>query len=99
MDDDFYEPLPKVISYPSGLVTHWIPDLVLGSPVRLITAVVLAALVIAIATRLLSGSDSEPEKVNGKNGRTVWLLPYWLPVVGHGYQLQVSQMVYKSKKT
>lgn len=86
MDDDFYEPLPSVVSYPSALVTKHLPEL-LSSPNTAIITVLVTAFVVALATRLLSGSDSEPDRVDGKNGRTVWLLPYWIPLLGHGYQL------------
>jgi hypothetical protein len=96
MDDDFYEPLPSVISYPSGLVTKVLPEL-LRSPQNAIIIFIVTAFVIAIATRLLSGSDSEPEKVDGRDGRTVWLLPYWIPFFGHGYQLQVLQQSIRAR--
>ena len=86
MDDDFYEPLPSVVSYPSALVTKHLPEL-LSSPQTAIITVLVTVSLIALTTRLFSGSDSEPDKVDGKNGRTVWLLPYWFPLLGHGYQL------------
>jgi hypothetical protein len=86
MADDFYEPLPSVVSYPSALVTKHLPDLV-RSPISLVTTILVTIVVIAVATRLISGNDSEPEKFEGKDGRTVWLLPYWIPFIGHGYEL------------
>lgn len=91
MADDFYEPLPSVISYPSGLVTKHLPDLV-RSPTSLITAILVTIAVVIVSTRLLSGNDSELEKFEGKDGRTVWLLPYWIPFIGHGYEFLVNPM-------
>jgi hypothetical protein len=89
MDDDFYatEPLRPVISYPSGLVTTVLPNFMLRSPLHFIITILVAAFTIGIVTRLLTGNDSE--RVPGTDGRTVWKLPYWIPFVGHGYQLQV----------
>lgn len=85
--DDFYaaEPLRPVISYPSGLVTHVLPDLLTRSPFTAVTTILAIVFTVGIVTRLLTGSDSE--KVPGTDGRTVWQLPYWTPFVGHGYQL------------
>jgi hypothetical protein len=45
----------------------------------------LAPFLLVIMTRILSGRAWE--KVNGKNERTVSMLPYWVPVVGHGFSL------------
>jgi hypothetical protein len=91
MDDDFYQPLPSVVPHPSGLVTQVLPDL-LSSPGTAFVIVLITVLLVAFATRLLTGADSELETVDGKHGRTVWALPYWVPFIGHGYQLQVPQI-------
>lgn len=86
MVDDFYDPPRQVISYPSGLVTKILPDL-LRSPESVAISILSALTVILFATRLLSGADSEPRRLDGKDGRTVWRLPHWVPFVGHGFQL------------
>jgi hypothetical protein len=45
----------------------------------------LAPIIIAIATRLTSKRASE--HIPGTNERTVRMLPYWFPVVGHLFPL------------
>jgi hypothetical protein len=97
MADDFYEPLPTAVSFPSGLFTKVLPEL-LSTPDSALITILVTAFLIAFVTRLLTGSDSEPERVDGKDGKTVWLLPYWIPFIGHGYQLQVSQMLDQNRE-
>lgn len=86
MDDDFYDPLSNATtsSVPAGLVAM-IVDAVLGVHIGITVTVLLAPLLVVIATRLLSGRASE--EVKGKAGRTVWMPHYWVPIVGHGVQL------------
>jgi hypothetical protein len=86
MEDDFYtEPIRPVISYPSGLVTTVIPQFMSQSPIHFIGTILAIGLVVGTVTRLFTGEDSE--KMSGTNQRTVWKLPYWIPFIGHGYQL------------
>ncbi|KAG0648510.1 Cytochrome P450 monooxygenase [Hyphodiscus hymeniophilus] len=91
MADDFYEPLPTAVSYPWALLTKLHSDL-LSSPDTVIIAIFVTIFVIGLTTRLFSGSESEADRVAGKDGRTVWLLPYWFPYVGHGYQFLTNPM-------
>jgi hypothetical protein len=92
MDDDFYEPLSHATAaaQASGLVSSaW--KLLLSTPFSFLLTVLLAPLVIVIATRLLSGHP--PAKCAGREERSVWMMPYWVPVVGHTFQLQVTKPV------
>ncbi len=75
--DDFYEPESSADSSAFSNV--------LSAPLGLVVAGLLAPFVVVLATRLLSGRASE--RAHGKNGRTVWLLPYWIPVIGHAFSL------------
>lgn len=86
MADHFNEPLRHIVSYPSGWISYYFFQL-LHEPQRFMITLIVTVLVVGIATRLLSGSDSKPETVNGKPGRTIWLLPHWVPFIGHGLQL------------
>ena len=85
MAEDFYEPLP-LVSYQPGLITKRFPEFQFSGTSAIITLLVTVS-VIASATRLLSGADSKPDSVDGKDGRTVRLLPYWFPFLGHGCHL------------
>jgi hypothetical protein len=38
-------------------------------------------------------SERASEKVDGKNESTVWLLPYWIPVIGHAFSLYVTPAI------
>lgn len=82
--DDFYEPLPNRIAPASlsGLILNaW--SYILAEPLKSAVFCIVAPLSILIATRLLSG---HPESFNG-NGKTVWMLPYWVPILGHAFSL------------
>jgi cytochrome P450 len=52
-------------------------------------------LLIVAATRLLSGHPSE--YVKSKDAQTVWMLPYWMPVVGHGFSFLYDPFSLMSK--
>lgn len=77
--DDFYESSP---SSRGSLLPSIHP---LSSHLSLVFAILLAACAIVLATRFLSERVSE--KLNDKQERTVWLLPYWVPVIGHAFSL------------
>jgi hypothetical protein len=84
MADEFYEPLSDATLPALGLVSI-IRGFVLSPPPGVIIAVILTPFLIIISTRLLSGHPSE--EASGKDGRTVWMLPYYVPIVGHGFSL------------
>lgn len=77
--DDIYELSPS----PRGSLLSSIHPL--SSHLSLVFAILLAPCAIVLATRFLSERVSE--KLNGKQERTVWLLPYWVPVIGHAFSL------------
>lgn len=82
--DDFYAPISNATLTSPGLVsTIWTS--ILAAPASLLITILLSPLFIVVATRLLSGRQSE--QIAGKNERTVWLPSYWLPFVGHGFQM------------
>lgn len=84
--DDFYHFLPDATSdITAPGVLSSVRDLVYKLPFSVLVSIALAPFLIVIATRLLSGRSSE--KIAGKDGRSVWLLPYWVPYVGHGFRL------------
>jgi hypothetical protein len=59
--------------------------LIIKTPLSIIISIALAPFLIVIATRLLTGHPSE--KIAGKDGRSVWMQPYWVPLLGHGFHL------------
>jgi hypothetical protein len=79
MEDDFYEPLtaPQPGSTSSIRQSILTPNVIL--------ALFLGPILLLFLTRYLSerslGSD------DGKTGRRVWMPPYWVPFVGHGFDL------------
>ncbi|KAH8798976.1 cytochrome P450 [Hyaloscypha sp. PMI_1271] len=75
--DDFYESAPSSGGPLLSSIYRLSPSF--GAVLTLL----LAPFAIAIATRLLSGRPSE--KVSGRNERTVSLLPYSIPVIGHAF--------------
>ena len=77
--DDFYESAPS----PSGSLLSSIYRL--SPSFSAVLTLLLAPFAIAIATRLLSRRPSE--KVSGRNEKTVSLLPYSIPVIGHAFSL------------
>jgi len=77
--DDFYESAPSSGGPLLSSIYRLSPSF--GAVLTLL----LAPFAIAIATRLLSGRPSE--KVSGRNERTVSLLPYSIPVIGHAFSL------------
>ena len=83
MDDDFYHPISNATEPTGLLVLAW--RNILAAPPSIIVTVLLAPILIVVATRLRSERPSK--KVDGKDGRTVWMLPYWFPVLGHGFSL------------
>jgi hypothetical protein len=86
MDDDFYEPLSNGTSSVAALgFGPAVLNVISATPLAILISVALAPLLIVICTRLLSGHPSE--KIASKDGRSVWMLPYWVPILGHGFQL------------
>jgi hypothetical protein len=86
MEDDFYAPLSNVTSeaQDSALISNlW--KLILSEPLSIGATVLLALLLIIFATRLLSERPSK--KYNDRDARTVWMMPYWVPIIGHAFQL------------
>jgi len=81
--DDFYEPLSNATSASTGVSS--ILNLLLEHQVAVTVTVLLAPIILVIATRLLSERPSE--QISGRDGKTVWMLPYWLPIVGHAFQM------------
>ncbi len=81
--DDFSEPTSHAesVAYSSAL----------SDPLRLLVAGLLAPCMIFLVTRFMSERASE--KVDGKNESTVWLLPYWIPVIGHAFSLYVTPAI------
>jgi hypothetical protein len=84
--DDFYEPLSNATSRgaASGLISS-ILETIVAAPLAVIVSIVLIPILVVISTRLLSGSTSEG--IAGRDGKNVSMLPYWVPVIGHGFQL------------
>jgi len=85
MEDDFYDPVDPISSVNSAGLLSTVLSSVVAAPLAVTFTLLLAPFLIAAATRLLSGRSSE--KVNGKDGKTVWMPAYWVPVVGHAFQL------------
>ncbi len=83
--DDFYAPLNTTL--PSRGLASSVWQSVLAAPAALVVTILLSPVFLVVATRLLSGRASE--KIKGKNGRTVWMPSYWLPVVGHAFGMYV----------
>lgn len=79
MMDDFYESAPSSDGPLLSSIYRLSPSF------SAVLTLLLAPFAIAIATRLLSGRPSE--KVSGRNERTVSLLPYSIPVIGHAFSL------------
>lgn len=82
MDDDFHSPGPNVTAPPGGLL-YKVWAIAVSAPPAFIIAILLAPLAIVVATRYLSERPSKV--VSAGKERTVWLLPYWLPFIGHGF--------------
>ncbi|TVY81010.1 Cholesterol 7-alpha-monooxygenase [Lachnellula suecica] len=80
VDDDFYNASPE--PGPSSRV--W--DLILNPNVLL--ALFLGPVMILFLTRYLS--ERPLQSGDSKGGRRVWMPPYWVPFVGHGFNLQVD---------
>jgi hypothetical protein len=84
---DFYGPASS--ADPSLAFKIWL--YLRSAPFGLVVAVFLAPFAVVLATRFLSERVSE--KINDKNERTVWRLPYWIPLLGHAFSLSVFQTV------
>ena len=83
--DDFYDnPSPRLNG--SMMSKAWLS--IADMPLSVLFTVLLTPFAIALMTRLLSECSSE--KINGKNERNVWRLPYFVPFFGHVFSLQVS---------
>jgi hypothetical protein len=84
MNDDFHNPLPQITTPAPGLLSNvW--QSIIDSPASVLTTLLLIPIFVVSATRLLSGHSSQ--QIKGRIDRTVWLPSYWLPVIGHGYQM------------
>jgi hypothetical protein len=84
MDDDFYSLASNATIASPGLLSSVLQSLV-ASPASILVTLLLFPALVVVATRLLSGRASAP--IKGGNGRTVWLPPYWIPIVGHALHL------------
>lgn len=88
MDDDFYSPVLNSTPPSLNLLSKvWI-SILYASPTVMIAAL-LALLAIIVATRYLS---ERPSRVVSGGGRSVWMLPYWTPIIGHGFSLSVFKL-------
>ena len=84
--DDFLEVLSNATRSASDIaLLSTISNFVVKAPVSVLVSIALVPFVLIIATRLLTGRASE--NIAGKDGRSVWMKPYWVPVLGHGFQL------------
>jgi hypothetical protein len=80
MEEDFYT--ATSVTQVSGPVSFfW--SLIPSAPLVLLGTVLLSLPVIFIAIRF----NGNPEERSGGQKRTVWMVPYWIPVVGHSFQL------------
>ncbi|KAJ8064526.1 hypothetical protein OCU04_006856 [Sclerotinia nivalis] len=83
--DDFYQPLTNPTDTVDTLKSEsWITNVltsIRAVPLPIILSIALAPVLVIIATRLLSERPSE--KVQGKDGKTVWMPAYWVPGMGH----------------
>jgi hypothetical protein len=84
MEDDFYQPLSDTPADGSGFLSNVFSSII-AAPFATSITLLLTLLLTALATRQLSGRQSHI--LSGKYGQTVWLLPYWMPFIGHGFQL------------
>ncbi|KUJ20206.1 cytochrome P450 [Mollisia scopiformis] len=84
MDDDFYS--TDASDTPANLLSAW--TYALPAPSSMLMTILLAFLAVILATRYLSERPSK--LVDSGNGRTVGILPYWLPFIGHGFSLDLS---------
>jgi len=86
--DDFYDPITNgSFTLPESGFLPQLRNYVLAAPVAILTSILLTLISVIVATRLLSGQAEE--QVRGKEGKRVWRVPYWIPVVGHGVSLFV----------
>ncbi|CAG8984016.1 hypothetical protein HYALB_00002956 [Hymenoscyphus albidus] len=80
MPDDFYDPVTNVtISIPPWSTRLW--ESVKHPDPNVLLAMVLGPLLMLLITRYLSG---RPREGSGKE-RSAWMLPYWIPFLGHGF--------------
>ncbi len=86
MDDDFHSSGLNS-SAPSAARLSMIWTNTLSVSIGILVAILVAPFAIAVATRYLSEKPSKV--VNGRNERTVWIVPYWFPIIGHGFSLLV----------
>ena len=91
MRDDFYEQafhsLPSSKS-PTGQGLGLLSDVsrcLLLAPAGLLLFVIFIPVVVAVATRILSGRPSK--RISDKNARSIAVLPYWFPFIGHSISL------------
>jgi hypothetical protein len=85
MDDDFYEPLSTTGSVARSLASlsrTW--NLINATPLIYLGSALLALPLLYIAVRS-NGYSSEAS--GDREKRTVWMVPYPIPIVGHWFQL------------
>ncbi|RDW89386.1 cytochrome P450-6 [Coleophoma cylindrospora] len=80
--DDFYQPPPSHASPPGLIGQIW--SIALGAPLAAACLLLVTPVTLVLATRWLSERKSRVVDA-GKNERSVWMLPYWFPGVGHGF--------------
>jgi len=77
MDDDFHHPPP-----PPGPASRLLQAVLTPN---VLLALFLVPILTIFLTRYLS--ERPVEKNNGKSGKRVWMLAYWVPFIGHGFDL------------
>ncbi|KAI9826869.1 MAG: hypothetical protein M1832_005808 [Thelocarpon impressellum] len=73
-----------------------LPSHIALNPSRSLSAVLLAFALIALTTRVLSGLASKSD-AKGNGAKTVPMLPYWLPGLGHVISFMANQKNFMAK--
>lgn len=82
MSDDFYDPVSNTtITTPPWSTRLW--EGVRHPHPNVVLAMVLGPLLMLLITRYLSARPRE----SSEKERSAWMLPYWIPFVGHGLHL------------
>jgi len=84
--EDFYEPLNATSSNTAGGLFANGLNIIYNAPIAVLFTISLAPLLIILATRLLSGYAFHNTRNSGTSG-SVEMVPYWMPVIGHAFQL------------
>ncbi|KAH8821696.1 cytochrome P450 [Xylogone sp. PMI_703] len=87
--DDFWEPaLNSSSSVPAaGLVSRAL-NIIYKTPASVIFTTIFGFISLIILTRLISGNTSK--EIDGQHNRSVWMPPYWIPIIGHAIPLDQS---------